>query len=207
MIEIQGMTTGPVEANCYFIYNDKNMLLVDPGEDAGKIKEKVAEIGRKPVAILLTHTHYDHIGALEDIRQTYQIPVYVHPLEQEWLTDSKGNLSGLRPMAEIICQPAEYEFEEKRYTLGDMAFEVRHTPGHSQGGVSFVFPEGEFVVTGDALFAGSIGRSDLPTGDMETLLASINEQLFTLPETYTIYPGHRGKSTIGYEKTHNPFFN
>lgn len=207
MIEIQGMTTGPVEANCYFIYNDEAMIIVDPGEDAERIKAKVEEIGRKPVGILLTHTHYDHIGALEEIRETYQIPVSVHPLEQSWLQDDKLNLSGLRPMASIVCQPAEVELEEKEYEMGGMRFEVLYTPGHSHGGVSFVFPEDKFVVTGDALFAGSVGRTDLPTGDMETLLAGIQSNLFTLPEDYTIYPGHRGPSTIGFEMAHNPFFN
>ncbi|QCI86979.1 MBL fold metallo-hydrolase [Vagococcus zengguangii] len=207
MIEIQGMTTGPVEANCYFIYNDEAMIIVDPGEDADRIKAKVEEIGRKPVGILLTHTHYDHIGALEEIRQTYDIPVAVHPLEQAWLQDDKLNLSGLRPMESIVCQPAEVELEEKTYEMGGMHFEVLYTPGHSHGGVSFVFPEAEFVVTGDALFAGSVGRTDLPTGNMDTLLTGIQTKLFTLPEHYTIYPGHRGSSTIGFEMAHNPFFN
>ncbi|MGX6979743.1 MBL fold metallo-hydrolase [Vagococcus elongatus] len=206
MIQIKQLVTGPVEANCYFIYNETSLLIVDPGEDGGKIKEMIANLNRKPVAILLTHTHYDHIGALEEIRSTYDIPVYVHPSEQGWLTDPNLNLSGLRPMDMIVCEPAEFEFELKEYTLGEMTFEVRHTPGHSQGGVSFVFPEARFVVTGDALFAGSVGRSDLPTGDSRVLIHGIREQLFTLPENYKIYPGHRGSSTIGFEKKHNPFF-
>lgn len=208
MIEIKQLVTGPVEANCYLVYNDKNMLIVDPGEDAEEIKALIKEIGRTPVAILLTHTHYDHIGALEDIRQTYQIPVYVHPLEQAWLTDPNLNLSGrhVGQIPTIICEPAENEFEMKNYTIGDMTFEVRHTPGHSHGGVSFVFPEGNFVITGDALFAGSVGRTDLPTGNSQVLLDGIRKELFTLPDDYTIYPGHRGPSTIGFEKQHNPFF-
>lgn len=205
MIEVKYfVTTGPAEENCYFIYNEENLLIVDPGNDAHLIKQFITESGRKPQAILLTHTHYDHIGALEEIRQTYQIPVYVSPAEQAWLKDPQLNLSGA---GNIICQEAEHEFELTDYTLGGMTFNVVATPGHSPGGVSFIFPSDRFVVTGDALFGGSIGRTDLPQGNHEQLLASIQTELFTLPDDYEVYPGHRGPTTIGYEKAHNPFFN
>lgn len=205
MIEVKYfVTTGPAEENCYFIYNEENLLIVDPGNDAHLIKQFIKETGRKPVAILLTHTHYDHIGALEDIRQTYQIPVYVSPAEQSWLADPALNLSGA---ANIVCQPAEFEFELTDYTLGDMTFKVVPTPGHSPGGVSFIFPSDNFVITGDALFGGSVGRTDLPQGDHELLLSSIQRELFTLPDHYDVYPGHRGPTTIGHEKATNPFFN
>ncbi|HCT96293.1 MBL fold metallo-hydrolase [Vagococcus sp.] len=207
MIEIKQLVTGPVEENCYFIYNDESMLIVDPGEDEVEIKRIVEELGRKPVAILLTHTHYDHIGAVETIRHTYDIPVYVHPIEQEWLGNPTLNLSGRHPgMKDIVVAPAEHEFELKDYTLGGMTFKVVHTPGHSPGSVSFIFPEARFVVSGDALFAGSVGCSDLPFGDGKQLLEVIKSELFTLPKDYAVYPGHRGASTIGKEIETNPFF-
>lgn len=211
MTEIKSfVTSGPAEENCYFIYNKTHLLIIDPGNDFDYIKEVIATLDRQPVAILLTHTHYDHIGAVEETRHFYDIPVYVSPLEQSWLGDPMANLSGaLRhsDMADIVVGPAEFEFEEKSYTLGGMTFEVRNTPGHSHGSVSFVFHDDRFVVTGDALFKGSIGRSDLPTGNMAQLMNSIQQQLFTLPADYAAYPGHREPTTIGFEMATNPFFN
>lgn len=211
MTEVKSfVTSGSAAENCYFIFNEDNLLIVDPGNDFEKIKDFVAQIGCKPVAILLTHTHYDHIGAVEDVRHFYQIPVYVSPLEQSWLGDPEKNLSGaLRhdDIADIIVSPAEHELDTTFYTIGGMTFEVRETPGHSHGSVSFVFHDDRFVVTGDALFNGSIGRTDLYTGDMSQLLTSIQSQLFTLPADFIAYPGHRGPTTIGHEMQTNPFFN
>ena len=205
MLEVKSfVTTGPAEENCYFIYNDSHLIIVDPGNDPELIQQFVTESKRQPVAILLTHTHYDHIGALEAIRHAYEIPVYVSPAENDWLGNPRMNLSAMR---QLICQPADQLFEMKEYTLGGMTFRVVPTPGHSIGGVSFVFDSDRFVITGDALFAGSIGRTDLPTGNHQQLLDSIQAELFTLPEDYVAYPGHRGPTTIGHEKETNPFFN
>ncbi len=204
MSYVKQIVTGVIEENCYLIYNDEHLLIVDPGDEFNLIKQAVADTGKKPVAILLTHTHHDHIGALEEARNTYDIPVYVSPYEQDWLQNPELNLSIYGPK-QIICQPAEYEFELKSYTLGGMTFRVVATPGHSPGGVSFIFDE--FVITGDALFAGSIGRTDLPFGDTQTLLNSVRTQLLTLPEEMIAYPGHRNPTTIGKEKRTNPFFN
>ncbi|WP_265457440.1 MBL fold metallo-hydrolase [Enterococcus sp. HY326] len=207
-MEILQIKTGIVEENCYLISNEENLLIIDPGEDALVIAEEIKKLQRKPLAILLTHTHYDHIGAVEDLRALYQIPVYVSPLEQAWLSDPLLNLSGLGrhdDMADIIVQPAEYEFDLKEYTLGGMRFEVVATPGHSIGSVSFIFDD--FVVVGDALFRGSIGRTDLPTGNLEQLLNSIKTQLFTLPGEMPAFPGHGEATTIERERKTNPFFN
>lgn len=148
------------------------------------------------------------LGAVEELRTRYQIPVYVSPLEQEWLGNPTLNLSGLgrhADLADIIVQPAEETFEMKSYTLGGMSFTVVPTPGHSIGSVSFIFDD--FVVTGDALFRGSIGRTDLYTGDLNQLLQSIQTYLFTLPDEFPTYPGHGEATTIEHEKKTNPFFN
>ncbi len=209
MPKVKQIVTGAIEENCYLIYNEKNVLIVDPGALADTIRQSIATLNKKPVAILLTHTHYDHIGAVEELRTFYQIPVYVSPLEQEWLGNPEHNLSGLNrhaDLADIIVAPAEFEFENlKEYELGGMQFKVVPTPGHSIGGVSFIFTD--FVVTGDALFKGSIGRTDLYTGDQDQLLSGIKTYLFTLPDDFIAYPGHRDSTTIGYEKATNPFFN
>lgn len=202
------LKTGTIEENCYLVYNDEALLIIDPGADAEMIQEQIKKTQQQPVAILLTHTHYDHIGAVEALRNTYDIPVYVSPLEQEWLGDPILNLSGLGrhdDMDNIIVSPAEYEFEMKQYRLGNMSFEVVPTPGHSAGSVSFIFDD--FVISGDALFKGSIGRTDLYAGNLEQLLYSITTQLFVLPNEFVVYPGHGEPTTIEHEKKTNPFFN
>ncbi|MBZ3647385.1 MBL fold metallo-hydrolase [Enterococcus hirae] len=207
-MHIEQIKTGMIEENCYLVYNDEALLIIDPGEDAAKIKTQIEKTQQQPVAILLTHTHYDHIGAVEELRQFYQIPVYVSPLEQSWLGDPILNLSGLGrhdDIPNIIVSPAEYEFEMKPYRLGNMTFRVVPTPGHSIGSVSFIFDD--FVVSGDALFKGSIGRTDLYTGNLEQLLHSIQTQLFVLPDEFAVYPGHGDATTIEHEKRTNPFFN
>lgn len=208
MLKIERILTGTIQENCYLIYNDTNLLIIDPGAEAQKISTQIKRTGKVPVAILLTHTHYDHIGAVEELRSLYKIPVYVSPLEQEWLSDPVLNLSGLGrhdDIADIIVQPAEVEFEMKSYDLGGMKFSVVPTPGHSIGSVSFIFDD--FVITGDALFKGSIGRTDLHTGDMNQLLHSIQTYLFTLPDEFPAYSGHGDATTIEHEKKTNPFFN
>lgn len=208
MLKIERILTGTIQENCYLIYNDTNLLIIDPGAEAQKISTQIKRTGKVPVAILLTHTHYDHIGAVEELRSLYKIPVYVSPLEQEWLSDPVLNLSGLGrhdDIADIIVQPAEVEFEMKSYDLGGMKFSVVPTPGHSIGSVSFIFDD--FVLTGDALFKGSIGRTDLHTGDMNQLLHSIQTYLFTLPDEFPAYSGHGDATTIEHEKKTNPFFN
>ncbi|MDK4350874.1 MBL fold metallo-hydrolase [Enterococcus thailandicus] len=207
-MHIERLKTGPIEENCYLVYNDEALLIIDPGEDANLIRQQIAKTTQQPVAILLTHTHYDHIGAVEELRHFYDIPVYVSPLEQSWLGDPILNLSGLGrhdDINNIIVAPAEYEFEMKEYTLGDIHFRVVPTPGHSIGSVSFIFDD--FVVSGDALFRGSIGRTDLYTGNLEQLLDSIKTQLFILPNEFAVYPGHGDATTIEHEKQTNPFFN
>lgn len=159
MIQIEGFVTGIAQENCYLIHNEKNLLVVDPGAEGDRLIKEIERIGKTPQAILLTHTHYDHIGAVEQIRTKYGIPVYVNPLEQKWLGDPILNLSGLGRhdnMPDLIVQPAEYEFEMKEYTIGGMTFQVVPTPGHSIGSVSFIFDD--FVVVGDALFREASGE-------------------------------------------------
>lgn len=207
-MQIKQIPTGPIQENCYLVYNQKHLLIVDPGDEAQRLIETIDQLARKPLAILLTHTHYDHIGAVTPLREHYQIPVYVSPLEQDWLSDPILNLSGLArhdDLANIIVAPAEFEWEEKDYQFEDISFKIVPTPGHSIGSVSFIFEE--FVISGDALFKGSIGRTDLHTGNLPQLLNSITTQLFVLPDEQIVYPGHGEQTTIGHEKQTNPFFN
>ncbi|MFC3928747.1 MBL fold metallo-hydrolase [Streptococcus caprae] len=197
--------------NTYFLENDQALIIVDPGSDTETILSKIRELAKPVAAILLTHTHYDHIMSVEAVREAFDHPpIYVSEKEASWLTSPVDNLSGLArhdDMADVLVAPAEFTFQyEEPYEIAGFTFRVLETPGHSWGGVSFVFDEDEAVITGDALFRETIGRWDLPTGDHDQLIESIKTQLFTLPSHYAVYPGHGMNTTIAHEKTFNPHF-
>ncbi|MDW8741549.1 MBL fold metallo-hydrolase [Streptococcus suis] len=197
--------------NTYYIENDSHLLVVDPGSDWNKIQATIEKIGKPITAILLTHTHYDHILSLDILRETYGFPpVYVAESEASWLYTPEMNLSGLPrhdDMENVVCKPAEQFFQyQEDYQLDGFHFKVVPTPGHSIGGVSFIFPEAKAVVTGDALFRETIGRTDLPTSNFDDLIAGIQEHIFTLPNHYTVHPGHGQNTTVAHEKNFNPFF-
>ena len=211
MIQISKTINPVAYENTYYLESQQGLILVDPGSDWPKIKEKITSIKKPLIAILLTHTHYDHIMSLDLVREHFgQPPVYVAESEASWLYSPKDNLSGLPrhdDLADVILKPAEHFFSyDQDYHLGDFHFYVRPTPGHSIGGVSLIFPDDYLVLTGDALFRETIGRWDLPTGNQEQLLKSIREELFTLDKGYDVYPGHGQETTIAHEKMFNPFF-
>lgn len=206
MLNITGIPVGMAQANCYIIQRNDAALIVDPGTDATQIKNIITRLEVKPQAIILTHTHFDHIGAVDEIRDEYDIPVYVSPEESDWLTDPGKNLSG-RNGLNITARPAEHLFNpEEIITIGDFSFTVVSTPGHSPGSVSFIFADDEVIFSGDALFAGTIGRTDLPGSEPDKLVPAVKKELLSLPEDYKVYPGHGGSTTVGREKQSNPFF-
>lgn len=196
--------------NTYILEKDHHLLVVDPGSHFTAIKKKLEDLAKPVTAILLTHTHYDHIMSLDAVRDQFgQPPVYVSESEASWLYTPVDNLSGLPrhdDMADVIARPAEEVFTvDQDYDLDGFQFRVLATPGHSIGGVSFIFPAEELVLTGDALFRETIGRTDLPTGNMDQLLQSIKSQLLILPKHFTVYPGHGPETTIAHEKNFNPY--
>lgn len=205
-------TVNPIAyENTYYLENETHLILVDPGSDWATIRQQIEKLGKPVAAILLTHTHYDHIMSLDLVRDYFGAPpVYVAASEASWLYTPEMNLSGLArhdDLENVVCRPAEETFHyNKDYHIEGFHFSVVETPGHSIGGVSFIFPDQEFVITGDALFRESIGRTDLPTSNTEALLSGIKNNLFTLPGHYQVYPGHGHSTTISHEKVFNPFF-
>jgi hydroxyacylglutathione hydrolase len=198
---------GPLQTNCYLISNEQSCLVIDPGEEGDKLISIISKAKLKPQAILLTHAHFDHIGAVDKIRDHYHIPVYIHKKEAKWLIDPVLNGSQYFMIGEsITTKQADYYFEQEgKQTIGDFQFEVFETPGHSPGSVSLYFEELQLVASGDALFKSSIGRTDLPGGNEQQLLQSIHKKLLTLPEETLVLSGHGPVTTIGDEMSSNPF--
>ena len=198
---------GPLQTNCYlYALPDGDCVIIDPGEEAEKLIQIIREKKWKPVAILLTHAHFDHIGAVDKVRDFFNIPVYVHKKEEEWLTNPALNGSRFFQLGEIKASPAEELIsEEGILEIGDFTFKVLFTPGHSPGSISYYDENEALVFSGDALFQGSIGRTDLPGGNYQQLMDSIHNKLCTLPEDTLCLSGHGPETIIGDELHHNPF--
>jgi len=201
---------GPLQTNCYIVYDEnKSCLIVDPGDNPKKLATVIEQLELKPEAILLTHAHFDHIGAVDRIRDKYGIKVYIHEKEKDWLSDPALNGSRHFMLNEPIkARPADHLIKDEGVmSLGSFKFEVFETPGHSPGSISIYFSDAEFVLAGDSLFNGSIGRTDLPGGNHNQLIKSIHDKLLTLPEQTEVLPGHGPTTTIGLEMDSNPFLN
>lgn len=201
---------GPLQTNCYVVYDENHScLIVDPGENPRKLSAVIEQLELKPEAIVLTHAHFDHIGAVDRIRDKYGIKVFIHEKEKDWLTDPALNGSKHFMLNEPIkARAADHLFkDEGEMFIGGFKFEVLETPGHSPGSVSFYFPKANFVLAGDALFQGSIGRTDLPGGNHNQLIKSIHDKLLVLPEETEVLPGHGPATTIVMEMDSNPFLN
>ena len=206
-IEIKSMTLGMVATNCYLIINKetKEALLIDPADNALRISNVIEENVCTLKAILLTHGHFDHIMALNELKKRYNVPVYAHEEEEDVLKQSSLNMSGMN--GQIYTTQADiYVKDGEHLKLAGLDIIVLHTPGHTKGGVCYYLPEEKVLMSGDTLFHCSIGRTDFPTGSMSQLVRSVKEQLFVLPDDVQVYPGHDSVTSIGYEKQYNPFF-
>lgn len=217
---IAGFPAGPWGTNCYVVATGvgSECVVVDPGKDAADpIAQVVAEHRLKPVAVLLTHGHVDHMWSVAPVAGGYDATAYIHPADRHLLTDP---MSGLSPESAAMLLGGRYEFaepdrvEELRdgalLELAGVRFTVDHAPGHTEGSVAFrtPYPEDEVdqvMFSGDLLFAGSIGRTDLPGGDHPTMLRSLREKVLTLPDNVVVLPGHGEQTSIGRERATNPF--
>ncbi|CAM3030481.1 MBL fold metallo-hydrolase [Paenibacillus sediminis] len=205
-LRIETFCLGPVQTNAYLIRgeDDNKAIIIDPGMNPEALIRRIENLEIE--AILLTHAHFDHIGGVDQIRKLKGCPVYIHPLEADWLTSAKLNRSAhWAPQIEPIeTDPAEYDLAEgQTLQFVGHSFKVFHTPGHSPGSVSFLC--GNDLFSGDVLFRLSVGRTDLPGGREADLYNSIQSKLYTFKDEVKVYPGHGPATTIGYEKVHNPF--
>ncbi|MFQ3877647.1 MBL fold metallo-hydrolase [Staphylococcus xylosus] len=204
-MKISSLSLGLVETNVYFIENDTSVILVDPVNDSDLIIKKLNQINKKLVAVLLTHGHFDHIGALDDIIEKYDVPVFMHKSEFDFLTNVNKNGSEKFKqygLPNVISNAKPQPLEEGDANVAGFHFNVLHTPGHSPGSLTFVF--NEFAVVGDTLFKQGIGRTDLYKGDHETLVNSILDKLFELDDDLPLFPGHGPYTTVEDEQM-NPY--
>ncbi|MFJ7826783.1 MBL fold metallo-hydrolase [Psychrobacillus sp. NPDC096623] len=210
MLNIRTYPLGYIQTNCYVVSNsEKQCLIFDPGGEADKIISELHRLKLNPLAILLTHAHFDHIGAVEQVRESFNIPVYIHTAEKKWLVDpAKNGSAKYAEIPSIICSEADFLLNsEPELKIGEFQMELLHTPGHSPGSITYYFKQEDFAIVGDTLFQNSIGRTDLPGGNQAELMKAIHSKLLTLPETTLIYPGHGASTTIEEEMETNPFLN
>ncbi|CAM3953486.1 MBL fold metallo-hydrolase [Lederbergia lenta] len=199
---------GAYQTNCYILYNaDKQCIIFDPGSEGDALNTFISQEEYKPLAIVLTHAHFDHIGAVDIVRDKWNIPVYIHELEKDWLANPSLNGSGRFPVGDLIkARDADKLLSnEKDLQIGPFSFKLLHTPGHSPGSLSFYVNDMNIVFAGDTLFSGSIGRTDLTEGSHEQLILSIKNKLLTLPEATAVLPGHGPATTVERERSSNPF--
>jgi hydroxyacylglutathione hydrolase len=206
-MEVRMLTVGPVAENCFIAWRDDDTraIVIDPGEDAPVILKALEDNGLTVDAILLTHTHFDHVGAVAPVAKATGAPVYCPQLETMVLADIMSFVPwpGFGPFESWDAE--ETVAGGERLQLAGMTIDVIFTPGHSPGHVSYSITDEQALFSGDVLFQSSIGRTDLPGGDHETLLRSIAQLLETLPDETQVFPGHMGVTTLGAERATNPF--
>lgn len=201
-MKITRLPLGALATNCYIVSNGDSVLVVDPSAEAKVIINKLKDINLPVDGILLTHAHYDHIGALDAVQEFTKAEVYMSDLEVDWLTDVDKNGS-IRFTERITSSVRPNTLNEGSKTVGAFKFEVIHTPGHSPGSLSYKLDD--FIISGDVLFNRGVGRTDLYGGNTNELVYSIKEKLFKLDPATIVYAGHSGPTTIGEEKMHNPY--
>jgi hydroxyacylglutathione hydrolase len=206
-LDARMFTVGPVQENCYVVrrQDSPSALIVDPGDEADKLIAAIERLGIETVeAILVTHTHFDHIGAVAPVAEATGAPVYCPELETEVLANIMDYVwPGFGPFESYQADHTVAGGETLE--LAGMSIDVIFTPGHSPGHVTYAIADHDALFSGDVLFQGSVGRVDLPGGDWATLLASIEHLVSAYPAETTVYPGHMGITTLGRERDTNPF--
>ena len=205
-LELQQCVLGPVYTNCYIAKNKETgeALIIDPADSPSKIELKVNAMGARPVAVLLTHGHFDHIMGVEAVREKYQIPVYACRQEEEMLREPSVNMTDrMRKPCSIV--PDVFLDDLQVFEAAGFSIQMIHTPGHTKGSCCYYLKEEGVLFSGDTLFCGSVGRTDFPGGSASQIRDSLHRLLAALPDDTSVYPGHDTSTTIGYEKRYNPF--
>lgn len=206
-IKVTKLEVGMLGTNCYLVFDDdvKEGYVIDPGADARGITDAVTRSGMKPLGILCTHGHMDHVGAVGKVAETLRVPVFIPRGDSSAIT---GTLKGLRRLESlVVSKPDGVELLEggEVLTFGSHSLKVARTPGHTTGSVSFVTEDRESIFCGDLVFQGSVGRTDLRGGSFDELVDAVKREVWVLPDSASIYPGHGPATTVGAEKKFNPF--
>jgi glyoxylase-like metal-dependent hydrolase (beta-lactamase superfamily II) len=205
-MDIKRIVVGALETNCYLLFKESSVLIIDPGDGAEKIVSIINASGYKVVAIILTHGHWDHFGACSALRKKLGAKIYVHELDEPYVKNPHICTFKEFPFVDEMAVKVDKTFTGGKLHLDSFSFEVIHTPGHSRGSSCFYFPEEKILFSGDVLFRGSVGRVDLPCSEPEKMHESI-EKIMKLPDEVIVYPGHGMSTTIGTERKFNPFLN
>jgi hydroxyacylglutathione hydrolase len=202
---LEMLTVGPFQENCYIIGDEESGAIVDPGDEAARIVLAVEQTDLEIGSIIVTHAHIDHVGAVAALVDEYACRVLMHAEAEPMLKQlpTQAIMMGLR--FGTVPTVDDHIGEEEVLEVGALRLRSLYTPGHAPGHLAFYVEEEGLVLSGDALFAGSVGRVDLPGGSMEVLMRSIEERLMTLPDETTVYPGHGPQTTVGNERASNPF--
>lgn len=211
-MRINHYVVGMVQTNCYIVINDetKECFIIDPGASGKQLAEKIGQDNLTPVAVLLTHGHFDHAGGAKPLAEEFGIKIYAHEAEADTLHDSQKNVSWMIGAKETYDADVFLKDEEV-INLAGFEVKVLHTPGHTEGGCCYYIADERVLFSGDTLFAQSVGRTDFPGGSMSQIVRSIQEKLMTLNEPgnlendIMVYPGHNDPTTIETERMENPY--
>ena len=206
-LRVEQYVVGPVMTNCYFAVNEdtNEMLVIDPGDSAKQLIDKIKERALKPAAVLLTHGHFDHAWAAKEVAEEFSVPVYAEEHEKETLLSPEINLCGMMGQRGVVFHADVYVKDEDTLDLAGFSVKVLHTPGHTKGGCCYYIEKEQALFSGDTLFCQSVGRTDFPGGSASVLIRPTEEKLLPLPGQTKVYPGHNETTTIGYERQYNPF--